>query len=580
MELRVGAYIKNSALCISPINHANSPGYCSSRASSCVSVRAPGSSFWRVSTKDINPKFAPKVKMMAAADSSLDIERLGVQLLCPLDGRYWDKVKDLSPFLSEFGLIKYRVLVEIRWLLKMSQMSEVPEVPSFSGDAKSYLQKIIDSFNLNDALEVKEIEKVTNHDVKAVEYFLKQRCQSHPELSKVLEFFHFACTSEDINNLAHALMLKEALNKVILPEMDKLISAICNLATVNASIPMLSRTHGQMKFHGNGINLVNVLSSHHAFNLKIVVKNTLFDSCFIVELSPASPTTLGKEMAIFVHRLSEERKELSRIAILGKFAGAVGNYNAHMVAYPDVSWPQVAEEFVTSLGISFNPFITQIESHDYMARIFNSISLFNNILINFDRDIWGYISLGHFKQITKAGEIGSSTMPHKVNPIDFENSEGNCGVANAALSHLSFKLPISRWQRDLTDSTVLRNMGVGLGHSLLAYKATIKGISKLQVNEVSLAEDLNKSWEVLAEPIQTVMRRYGVPEPYEKLKELTRGQEVTRESIREFIEGLDIPTHAKRRLLDLTPHSYIGAAAELAKSLESVSSVVNGASVL
>ncbi|CAA0814403.1 L-Aspartase-like family protein [Striga hermonthica] len=406
MELRVGAYIKNSALCILPINNASSPGYCSNRASSCVSVRAPVSSFWRVSTKDINPKFAPKVKMMAAADSSLDIERLGVQLLCPLDGRYWDKVKDLSPFLSEFGLIKYRVLVEIRWLLKISQMSEFPEVPSFSGDAKSYLQKIIDSFNLNDALEVKEIEKVTNHDVKAVEYFLKQRCQSHPEISKVLEFFHFACTSEDINNLAHALMLKEALNKVIVPEMDKLISVICNLATVNASIPMLSRTHGQ----------------------------------------PASPTTLGKEMAIFVHRLSEERKELSRIAILGKFAGAVGNYNAHLVAYPDVNWPQVAEEFVTSLGISFNPFITQIESHDYMARIFNSISLFNNILINFDRDIWGYISLGHFKQITKAGEIGSSTMPHKVNPIDFENSEGNCGVANAALSHLSFKLPISRWQ--------------------------------------------------------------------------------------------------------------------------------------
>ncbi|GFP97962.1 adenylosuccinate lyase [Phtheirospermum japonicum] len=478
--------------------------------------------------------------MVAAADAELSFEYLGLPLLCPLDGRYWDKVKDLSPFLSEFGLIKYRVLVEIRWLLKLSQISGVPEVPSFSREAESYLQNLIDQFNLDDAFEVKKIEKVTNHDVKAVEYFLKQRCQSHPEISKVLEFFHFACTSEDINNLAHALMLKEALDKVILPEMDKLITAISNLATANASIPMLSRTHGQ----------------------------------------PASPTTLGKEMAIFAHRLSCERKELSRIEILGKFAGAVGNYNAHLIAYSDVNWPEIAEEFVTSLGISFNPFVTQIESHDYMARIFNSIGLFNNILIDFDRDIWGYISLGHFKQTTKAGEIGSSTMPHKVNPIDFENSEGNCGVANADLWHLSFKLPISRWQRDLTDSTVLRNMGVGLGHSLIAYKSALKGISKLQVNEASLTEDLNQSWEVLAEPIQTVMRRYGVPEPYEKLKELTRGQEVTRERIREFIEGLDIPIHAKTTLLNLTPHTYIGAAADLAKNLDTVTSLVNGAMVL
>ncbi|KAG8379135.1 hypothetical protein BUALT_Bualt07G0056700 [Buddleja alternifolia] len=495
-------------------------------------------------------KFSPasrleaKVNAMStavpAADYSMDIELSSLTALCPLDGRYWTKVKDLAPFMSEFGLIKFRVLVEIRWLIKLSQIPEVSEVPRFSNEAESYLQNLIDEFNMNDALEVKKIEKVTNHDVKAVEYFLKQRCQSHPEISKVLEFFHFACTSEDINNLAHALMLKEALNKVILPVMDELILAIHNMATANASIPMLSRTHGQ----------------------------------------PASPTTLGKEMAVFYYRLSKEREELSRIEIFGKFAGAVGNYNAHIIAYPEVNWPQVAEEFVTSLGISLNPCVTQIEPHDYMARLFNSIVLFNNILIDFDRDIWGYISLGHFKQITKVGEIGSSTMPHKVNPIDFENSEGNCGIANGGLIHLSIKLPISRWQRDLTDSTVLRNMGVGLGHSLLAYKSALQGIGKLQVNEASLSADLDRYWEVLAEAIQTVMRKYHVPEPYEKLKELTRGRAVTTESIREFIEGLDIPTNAKTNLLNLTPHSYVGAAVELSKIVDTVSSLLNGARVL
>lgn len=474
---------------------------------------------------------------MPADDYALDLELSSLAALSPLDGRYWSKVKDLAPFMSEFGLIKYRVLVEIKWLLKLSQISGVAEVPRFSREAESYLQNIIDQFNLDDALEVKKIEKVTNHDVKAVEYFLKQRCQSNPEINKVLEFFHFACTSEDINNLAHALMLKEALNKVILPSMDKLIRAICDIATASASIPMLSRTHGQ----------------------------------------PASPTTLGKEMAVFAYRLSREHEILSQIEILGKFAGAVGNYNAHLVAYPDVNWPQVAEEFVTSLGISFNPYVTQIECHDYMARLFNSIILFNNILVDFDRDVWGYISLGYFKQITKAGEIGSSTMPHKVNPIDFENSEGNCGIANGGLSHLSTKLPISRMQRDLTDSTVIRNVGVGLGHSLLAYKSALQGIAKLQVNEASLNADLNQSWEVLAEPIQTVMRRYGVPEPYEKLKELTRGRSVTRESIRDFIEGLDIPIQAKKGLLDLTPHTYIGEAAGLAKNANLLRSSVNGA---
>ncbi|XP_071904605.1 uncharacterized protein [Coffea arabica] len=472
-----------------------------------------------------------------SADDSHDLKLSSLTALCPLDGRYWAKVKELAFFMSEYGLIRFRVLVEVKWLLKLSQVPEIPEVPSFSKDAETYLQGLIDGFSLDDAMEVKKIEKVTNHDVKAVEYFLKQRCQSHPEIGKVLEFFHFACTSEDINNLAHALMLKEALSMVMLPAMDEVISAISDMAMENAHIPMLSRTHGQ----------------------------------------PASPTTLGKEMAIFAFRLSWEKRDISKVKILGKFAGAVGNYNAHLVAYPDINWPQVAEEFVTSLGIDFNPYVPQIEPHDYMGKLFHSIIQFNNILVDFDRDIWGYVSLGYFKQITKAGEIGSSTMPHKVNPIDFENSEGNLGVANAGLSHLSMKLPISRWQRDLTDSTVLRNMGVGLGHSLLAYRNTLMGIGKLQVNEASLSEDLDHTWEVLAEPIQTVMRRYGVPEPYEKLKEVTRGRAVTQESMREFIKNLDIPGDAKMMLLNLTPQTYVGAAAELAKNIKTAINLVNGA---
>ncbi|XP_022942483.1 uncharacterized protein LOC111447503 [Cucurbita moschata] len=455
--------------------------------------------------------------------------------LSPLDGRYWGKVKDLAPYLSEYGLIFYRVLVEIKWLLKLSQIPEIIEVPRFSEDASAFLQGLIDNFCEDDALEIKSIEKVTNHDVKAVEYFLKQRCQSHPEISKVLEFFHFSCTSEDINNLAHGLMLKESLENVVLPFMDKLTNAISTMAKDNAHIPILCRTHGQ----------------------------------------PASPSTLGKEMAIFAVRLSRERLEVSKVKIMGKFAGAVGNYNAHLVAYPNVNWPKVAEEFVNSLDLSFNPYVTQIETHDYMARLFFTIVRYNNILIDFDRDIWGYISLGYFKQITKAGEIGSSTMPHKVNPIDFENSEGNLGVANGALAQLSEKLPISRWQRDLTDSTVIRNMGVGLGHSLLAYKSTLQGIGKLQVNESRINDDLDQSWEVLAEPIQTVMRRYGVPEPYEKLKELTRGKTVTKESIRRFIEGLEIPKEAKTNLLDLTPQSYVGAAVELARDVDMALNLVS-----
>ncbi|OMO76133.1 Fumarate lyase [Corchorus olitorius] len=475
-----------------------------------------------------------------SADNSREFELSTLTALSPLDGRYWGKVKDLAPYMSEYGLIYFRVLVEIKWLLKLSQIPEVTEVPSFSTEAQSYLQGLIDGFSIDDALEVKKIERVTNHDVKAVEYFLKQKCQSHPEIAKVLEFFHFACTSEDINNLAHALMLKEAMTKVMFPVIDKLIEAICNMAKANASISMLSRTHGQ----------------------------------------PASPTTLGKEMAIFAVRLSRERQEISQVQMMGKFAGAVGNYNAHLVAYPNVNWPQIAEEFVSSLGLKFNPYVTQIETHDYMAKLYYAIIRFNNILIDFDRDIWGYISLGYFKQITKAGEIGSSTMPHKVNPIDFENSEGNLGKANEDLSFLSMKLPISRWQRDLTDSTVLRNMGGGLGHSLLAYKSALQGIGKLQVNEARLSEDLNQAWEVLAEPIQTVMRRYGVPEPYEKLKELTRGRAVTKESIREFIEGLELPKEAKTGLLKLTPHSYVGAAIELAKTVDSTVNIINGTKVL
>ncbi|XP_014504114.1 uncharacterized protein LOC106764342 [Vigna radiata var. radiata] len=468
-----------------------------------------------------------------------DLELYALTALSPLDGRYWGKVKELSPYLSESALIYFRILVEIKWLLQLSEIPEIVKVPSFSESAKTFLQSLIDDFSLDDALEVKNIERVTNHDVKAVEYFLKQKCQSNAEVAKVREFFHFACTSEDINNLAHGLMLKETMNSVMFPVMDKIIKALCDMAKDNAHVPMLSRTHGQ----------------------------------------PATPTTLGKELANFAVRLSEERKDLSHIKILGKFAGAVGNYNAHIVAYPNVNWPLVAEQFVHSLGLSFNPYVTQIEPHDYMAKLFHSLIRFNNILIAFDRDVWGYISLSYFKQITKAGEIGSSTMPHKVNPIDFENSEGNLGVANAVLSHLSMKLPISRWQRDLTDSTAIRNMSVGIGHSLLAYKSTLQGIGKLQVNEARLSEDLNQCWELLAEAIQTVMRTYDIPEPYEKLKELTRGKAVNKESIRVFIEGLDIPEEAKTNLLKLTPDTYVGTADELTRTVENVVNIVNGSNI-
>ncbi|KAF9621374.1 hypothetical protein IFM89_020033 [Coptis chinensis] len=477
----------------------------------------------------------------AVVEDSKVYELSSLMALSPLDGRYWDKVKDLAPFMSEYGLIRYRVLVEIKWLIKLSQIPEVVEVTSFSDEAQSFLQGLIDGFSMDDALEVKNIEKVTNHDVKAVEYFLKQKCQSHPEIAKVLEFFHFACTSEDINNLAHALMLKEGMNTVMFPAMNQVVNAICNMATQNASVPMLSRTHGQ----------VTSLSDYFR----------------------------GRKWQ-FCCQIKQRKENNFSSYDIGKICRAVGNYNAHLMLYPNINWPRIAEEFVKSLGLSFNPYVTQIESHDYIAELFHAIIRFNNILMNFDRDIWTYILQRYFKQTTKAGEIGSSTMPHKVNPIDFENSEGNLGKANGSLSHLSMKLPISRLQRDLTDSTVLRNMGEGLGHSLLAYKSALQGIGKLQVNKACLNEDLDQSWEVLAEPIQTVMRRYGVPEPYEKLKELTRGRAVTKESIREFIGGLELPAEAKNNLLKLTPHTYIGTAVELAKSVDKFVNSVNGANAL
>ncbi|CAN6446768.1 unnamed protein product [Victoria cruziana] len=500
-------------------------------------VRFPSSSFgyfkrhlqrhrsFRICSKDASISEAELKKASPMHNDNLDLSSLTA--VSPLDGRYSEKVKELRFFFSEYGLIRYRVLVEVQWLLKLSQIPEVIEVPSFSDEAKLFLQNLVLNFTPDDALEVKKIEKVTNHDVKAVEYFLKEKCKLHAEVGKVLEFFHFACTSEDINNLAHGLMLRDAVNVVILPIMDELIYITCDMATRTSNISMLSRTHGQA----------------------------------------ASPTTLGKELAVFSFRLSNQKKLISQVKLLGKFAGAVGNYNAHFVAYPNIDWPRIAEEFVESLGISFNPYVTQIEPHDYIAELFHAIIRFNNILLDFDRDIWGYISLGYFKQITKAGEVGSSTMPHKVNPIDFENSEGNLGLANAVLNHLSMKLPISRWQRDLTDSTVLRNIGVGLGYSLLAYKSALQGIRKLQVNETQILTDLEQTYEVLAEPIQTVMRRYNIPEPYEKLKEMTRGRAVTQESMQEFVHKLELPEEARFLLLDLSPLSYVGAAEELAKSV-------------
>ena len=446
--------------------------------------------------------------------------------ISPIDGRYASKVDALRPIFSEYGLIRYRVEVEVRWLQALASEAKIIEVPTLSAAANSVLNDIVSNFSEADAQAVKDIEKTTNHDVKAVEYFLKEKIKNNAELHAVNEFIHFACTSEDINNLSYALMLKEG-RGLILAEVDATIAAIKQLAMASAEQPMLSRTHGQS----------------------------------------ATPTTVGKEFANVVARLQRQRQQLVNVELLGKINGAVGNYNAHSVAYPDVDWAEFAQNFVESLGLSFNPYTIQIEPHDYMAEFFHAMSRFNTILLDFDRDIWGYISLGYFKQKTIAGEVGSSTMPHKVNPIDFENSEGNLGLANAIFGFLADKLPVSRWQRDLTDSTVLRNIGVGIAHTSIAIQSTLKGISKLEINPALIDQDLDHNWEVLAEPIQTVMRRYGIEKPYEKLKELTRGHRVTGEGMRAFVEKLEIPAAAKAELLALTPHSYTGYAAQLAKKI-------------
>ena len=447
--------------------------------------------------------------------------------ISPIDGRYGGKTKDLRPVFSEYGLIRSRVIVEIRWLLALAAHASITEVPEFSAATREQLEAVIDDFSEADAMRVKEIESTTNHDVKAVEYLIKEKIAGNVELEAVGEFVHFACTSEDINNLAHALMLKEGRDQVLLPLADKVIDAVRALAHEHADQPMLSRTHGQ----------------------------------------PASPTTLGKEMANVVARLRRQRAQIAAVALLGKINGAVGNYNAHLAAYPDVDWAAHAEGFVTSLGLNWNPYTIQIEPHDYMAELFDAVARFNTIVIDLCRDIWSYISIGYFKQKTVAGEIGSSTMPHKVNPIDFENAEGNLGIANALFDHLAMKLPVSRWQRDLTDSTVLRNMGVGFAYSTLAWQSSLRGIGKLEVDARSLAADLDANWEVLAEPIQTVMRRYGIEKPYEKLKDLTRGQRVDQAGMQAFIDGLELPDAVKVSLKAMTPAGYIGNAAEQARKI-------------
>ncbi|MBS1146475.1 MAG: adenylosuccinate lyase [Proteobacteria bacterium] len=448
--------------------------------------------------------------------------------LSPLDGRYGSKTAPLREFFSEYALIKTRVIVEIEWLKALAASPEIAEVPAFSEAAIGMLDGIADTFSVADAERVKAIEATTNHDVKAVEYFLKERTQNDVEIAAVSEFIHFACTSEDINNLAHGLMLKGARDAVLLPALEKVIARLTDLAHEFAELPMLSRTHGQ----------------------------------------PASPTTVGKELANVVYRLRRTWDAIGSIELLGKINGAVGNYNAHLAAYPDLDWESFARDFVTELGLNFNPYTIQIEPHDAMAELYDAIARTNTILIDLNRDVWGYISVGYFKQKVKAGEVGSSTMPHKVNPIDFENSEGNLGLANAMLRHLAEKLPISRWQRDLTDSTVLRNMGVGFGYSLLAYESCLRGLGKLEANPAALAADLDSSWDVLAEPVQTVMRRYGIANPYEQLKELTRGKGgITQDALHVFIDGLMMPDAEKVRLKQMTPATYTGVAAALAKQI-------------
>ncbi|MDE0786375.1 MAG: adenylosuccinate lyase [Porticoccaceae bacterium] len=445
----------------------------------------------------------------------------------PIDGRYGGKTDMLRTIFSEFGLIRYRVMVEVRWLQQLSAHADITEVPHFSDSANAVLNGLVDNFTLEHAGRVKEIERTTNHDVKAVEYLIKEVIADNAELQAVSEFVHFACTSEDINNLSHALMLKEGRDQIVLPALVNIQSQLASMGREFADVAMLARTHGQT----------------------------------------ASPTTVGKEMANVAFRLQRQIDLIKSVPLLGKINGAVGNYNAHLSAYPDMDWPGFAEQFINGLGLEFNPYTTQIEPHDYMAELFDGMARANTILIDYARDIWGYISLGYFKQKTIAGEVGSSTMPHKVNPIDFENAEGNMGIANALYGHLAAKLPISRWQRDLTDSTVLRNMGVGLGYSMIAFASLTKGMSKLKLNRERLGEDLNSSWEVLAEPIQTVMRRYAIDEPYEKLKALTRGNVMDQETIQAFIDTLEIPERAKAELKAMTPASYIGNAVQQAKDI-------------
>jgi len=445
----------------------------------------------------------------------------------PVDGRYGSKTEDLRPIFSEFGLIRYRVLVEIRWLQALADHPDIAEVPPLSGPASGLLNGILENFSAADASRIKDIERTTNHDVKAVEYFIKERIAGTAELEAVSEFVHFACTSEDINNLAHALMLREGRERVLMPRMDEVAATVRTLAHALADLPMLSRTHGQ----------------------------------------PASPTTLGKELANVVYRLDHRRKQVAEVRLLGKLNGAVGNYNAHLAAYPDLDWPGFARAFVESLGLDWNPYSIQIEPHDSMAELFDAIARVNTVLIDFCRDLWGYIALGYFRQKTVAGEIGSSTMPHKVNPIDFENAEGNLGLANAIFGHLARKLPISRWQRDLTDSTVLRNLGVGFAHTSIALQSILRGVGKLEPDAECLAADLDANWEVLAEPVQTVMRRYGVEQPYEKLKALARGHRITQADLAQFIDSLDIPDAAKTRLKALSPGSYTGNASAQAKAI-------------
>lgn len=456
------------------------------------------------------------------------MELSALTALSPLDGRYQGKVAALRPLFSEFALIRYRVVVEIEWLKALSRSPEIAEVASFSAETFAQLDTLMANFSIEDAQAVKAIESRTNHDVKAIEYWLKERLSGNQEVLQACEFIHFACTSEDINNLSHALMLKEARSSVIVPAINAIIDKLRQLAHEHAALPMLSHTHGQ----------------------------------------PASPSTLGKEMANVVARLERQLAPAQHVEMLGKFNGAVGNYNAHLSAYPEVDWEAHNRAFVERLGLTFNPYTIQIEPHDYMASFFDAICRINTILLDLNRDIWGYISMGYFKQKVKKDEVGSSTMPHKVNPIDFENSEGNLGLANAVLRHLADKLPVSRWQRDLTDSTVLRNMGVGLGYALLAYEACLRGLNKLEANPAQLHADLEKNWDVLAEPIQTVMRRYGVPNPYEQLKELTRGKGgISKEALQNFIQELAIPAQAKTELLAMTPHNYVGKAVALAKRI-------------